>query len=465
VARTYAVPGTPEEYASALYEATSGVDVDTAERFRDAYVAKMLADGSLQDQLDEQVQAGIARWLKANPRDGADPKAMTAQVLAQPPGSGQRAALYNKRAPGAPLDKVFTGEFAAAELFAAVATRGTGFSAGYLAGSDAKLAKVTDIMNAYGSEVPADGGFLVPENLRSYILQMAIEYAIVRPRARIIPMDSLRVPIPMVDDTSHASSILGGVIGYWTEESTAITASQGSFGRVVLDAKKLAVYAEVPNELIQDAPTFLEWINQAFPLAIAFFEDVGFLTGTGVAEPLGVLNCPASVSVAAATGQTTQTIVWENIVTMWSRLLPQSQKRACWILNVDTFPQIATMAISVGTGGNAVWIGGYSPDYTGANLPPVTILGAPVYWTEKTPALGTTGDIILADLSYYLLGDRMTLQISQSPHFKFSSDLLALRAIERCDGRPWLQSAPLRPGKIPLTPFRRSSSSRAGDLR
>jgi HK97 family phage major capsid protein len=444
VARTHAYPSSPEEYAEALYDGKAGVTEDTAERFRDAYVGRMLADGSLEAQLDEQVQAGIAAWLKANPYGGADSKAMAASLApgGVPRGGTHRAALYNKHAPGAALDKVFGGEFAMAEFFASVGTLNRSMEGtGYWRQSREKLGQVTDIQNAFGSEVPADGGFLVPENLRSQILQMAIEAAIVRPLATVIPMDSLRVPIPIIDDTSHASTIMGGLQGFWTEENTALTASQASFGRVVLDAKKLTVYGEVPNELLQDAPAFTGWLQRAFPLTIAFFEDVGFLTGTGVAEPLGIVNCPASVSVAAATGQTTQTIVWENIVQMWSRLLPQSQKRACWICNVDTFPQLATMALSVGTGGNAVWIGGYTPDRGGADPPPMTILGRPVYWTEKTPALGTTGDIILTDLSYFLLGDRMTLQLTNSVHYKFANDVTAFRAIQRCDGRPWLQSA------------------------
>lgn len=38
------------------------------------------------------------------------------------------------------------------------------------------------------------------------------------------------------------------------------------------------------------------------------------------------------------------TIVFENIVNMWSRLDGQCQKNAVWLINPDTFPQLATMA-------------------------------------------------------------------------------------------------------------------------
>ena len=149
-----------------------------------------------------------------------------------------------------------------------------------------------EIQNSYGSEVPGDGGFLIPEELRSDILQVALETAVVRPRATVIPMSSLRVPIPMIDDTSHSSSILGGVVGYWTEEAAGLTESQASFGRVVLDAKKLTAYAEVPNELLMDAPAFEGFFSGTFPKAISWFEDVAFLTGTGTGEPQGYINSP-----------------------------------------------------------------------------------------------------------------------------------------------------------------------------
>src|SRR5262249_47675940 len=80
----------------------------------------------------------------------------------------------------------------------------------------------------------------------------------VGPGAGAIPMASLRVPSPRVDDPSHTTSVYGGVVGYWTEEAAALAASQPSFGRIVLEAKKLTGYTEIPNELLQDSIAALE---------------------------------------------------------------------------------------------------------------------------------------------------------------------------------------------------------------
>lgn len=418
-------------------------------------------DQNLQAQIKEQVQIGLAEFMRDNGYGGSkvnfsnangfDPRSMLSHVRSVSHGKG---AAYNKASFGARLEKELGAERAfesSAEFFQAIWPKyETLRNAAVLRG---KREEVLRIQNSFGSEVPADGGFLIPEILRSEILQVAIESAVVRPRAQVIPMDSLRVPIPMVDSTSNVSSVFGGVVCYWTEEAAQLVETQATFGRVVLDAKKLTGYAEVPNELLADAPAFSSFFDTIFPRAIAWFEDIAFMTGTGVGEPLGFISCPASVVQAIQAGQATKTIVWENVVGMFARMLPTALNSAVWICSIDTFPELATMALSVGTGGGPVWMGNYTNP--GAATPPVTILGRPVFFTEKVGPLGTTGDINFVDLSYYLIGDRQMMQSSSSEQYKFQNDKTAFRVIERVDGRPWIQSAitPHNNSANTLSPF------------
>jgi HK97 family phage major capsid protein len=239
------------------------------------------------------------------------------------------------------------------------------------------------------------------------------------------------------------------VVGYWTEEAGALTESAASFGRIVLEAKKLTAYTEVPNELVSDsAISFQAFIDDIFPEALAFYEDIAFFTGNGTGEPLGFLNGSAEIQVAKESGQLADTIVWENIVKMYSRMLPSSLGRAVWIASINTFPELATMALSVGTGGSAIWLN------NGAEGPPMTILGRPVIFTEKAPVLGDAGDINFVDFGFYLIGDRQVMTANSSEHFKFQNDKTAYRIIERVDGRPWLNSA-ITPqnGGDTLSPF------------
>lgn len=354
--------------------------------------------------------------------------------------------FYNKRAAGQKADAIYGGSGEAFDTCAYLNSIWKDQTKPEYLEQRAQLQK---IRNDYGSVVPSDGGYLIPETLRSELLRVALETAIIRPRARTIPMETLRVPFPTVDSTSNASSVHGGVIGYWAEESAALTESQATFGRVVLQANKLTTYCEAPNELMQDSIiSFAAFINQIFPEAIAWFEDKAFFSGTGVGEPLGFLNAGAAVSVTKETGQPATTIVWQNILKMYARMLPTSLGRAVWIANIDTFPELMQMGLAVGTGGAPVMLG------NGQLGPPMTMLGRPVIFTEKASTVGAAGDINFVDLAYYLIGDRQVATGAVSDHYKFANDQTAFRFTQRVDGRPWINNA-ITPnvGSSTLSPF------------
>ena len=398
--------------------------------FVQSYVkASAKKDTDLQGQIDEAVQRGLTDFLKAQRETGAEtPLDLSPELVRARNDRSEK--IYNSRAVGAELDNVFTD---ASEFFRA-AWHNSHKLRDYSSLQD-KIAKATEVQNSFGSTVPADGGFLIPETMRADMLSVALESAVVRPRAMTIPMDSLRVPIPTIDDTSHVSSVFGGIVAYWTEEAAALVESQASFGRVVLEAKKLTCYSEVPNELISDAiAAFGAFLSQSMPAAVSYFEDVAFISGSGVGEPLGVLNAPGAVAVTrAASGNA---IDWPDVVALYSRMLPTSLNRAVWLVTPDNLPSLLTMTYASGAP-VAVWL----PGGQAFDAPILTLLGRPVIITEKVPASGTAGDFDFVDFGYYLLGDRQAMQVASSPHYKFQNDKTVYRVIERVDGRPWLNSA------------------------
>lgn len=397
------------------------------------------ADPGLSAQVRELTQAEFGKLLKSEQIEAINRLNLSATAKVDK----SRNAAYNGKALGAGLDQDFPTW---AEYLPAIWPRNATQAA-----REARE-KIASFMNALGSTVPSDGGFLIPETLRSELLAVSLESALVRRMARVVPMESLTVPFPTIDATSNASSVYGGLVGYWTEEGGSLTDSSPTFGRVNLMAKKLTVYSEIPNELFSDSISTLQtFMDRAFPEALAWFEDIAFIRGTGVGEPLGFLNAGAAVSAAAEDGQTATTIQYENLASMYSRMLPSSMNRAVWIAHIDTFPQLATMALSVGTGGSAVWIG----NGNGAvGTPPATIFGRPVYFTEKVNSLGTAGDINFVDLNYYLIGDRQSMQAATSTDYQFQNDKTSMRVIQRVDGQPWIKSA-ITPqtGSNTLSPF------------
>lgn len=404
-------------------------DPSSFKDFLNAYAkaANAPSHGDIERIVDERLEAGLASFAKNTKTDIRRPDMRPASAK-DVKNLKQTGAAYNKAAMGVKLD----GQFESLENFFATINHRADRT-------EPERRKVLDgIKNALSSNVPSDGGFLIPEEFRAELLRVALETAIVRPRARVIPMSSARVALPMLDSTTNVSSVFGGIIAYWTEEAAALVDSSPTFSKVVLDAKKLTLYSDIPNELADDSAISLEaFLSQAFPEACAWYEDSAFLAGTGVGEPLGGLSSanPSVVATAAEAGQAAATILWENIVNMYARMLPSSLARAVWVVSPNVFPQLATMALSVGTGGSAIWLN------NGADGPPMTILGRPVIVSEKVPGLGAQGDISFVDWSYYLIGDRMAMTGMTSPHYKFGNDVTSYRLIERIDGRPWLQSA------------------------
>lgn len=382
-------------------------------------------DASIAEQVKEQCATVLADMLKNEPSAAKRPNLANIDTS----GPAKYATLQNERAVGSPLN----GVFADLPTFMDCVNR-------HRLGREMspENRKAWSAQMIYQEKVPGDGGFLVPEEFRAELLRLSLESAVVRPRARVIPMSSLTLSFPGIDTTTNSGSVFGGIQVFRTEEAAALVASQASFMKIKLEATKQTALATVTNELVNDAAGgFGMYITSMFPEAIAFYEDVDFLKGTGVGEPVGALTSanPAIVQVAKESGQTGNTIVAANVFKMFSRLLPTSMKTAVWIVTPDALPQLFTLTTG-NNGVNAVW----TTDLHGS--PVLTLLGLPVVISEKAPATaGTQGDISLVDLNYYLIGDRQQMSLESSEHVGFRNDTTDFRVIQRNDGRPWLQSA------------------------
>ena len=299
----------------------------------------------------------------------------------------------------------------------------------------------------------SQGGYLVPTEFLATLLEKAQEAAIVRSRALFIPMATNSISIPYVAESSRADSLFGGVIIYHPAEAGSKTASKPLFGKLTLTLKKLVGLVYASDELLEDSPiSIAPMINRMFPAAIAFTEDEEFINGTGAGQALGVMNSGCLVTVAKEGGQALKTIVYNNIVKMWSRLFSPSMGNSIWIANNDTFPQLATMALAVGTGGSVA----YMPAGGLSGSPYATLMGRPLIMTEHCQTLGTTGDLILCDWSQYLIGGKSgsPIKTASSIHLKFDYDETAFRFVLRYDGQPWWKTT-LTPkhSTLTLSPF------------
>ena len=291
------------------------------------------------------------------------------------------------------------------------------------------------------------GGFTVPEEFANTIMMGSLEMAVIRPNgATVIPMRTDTLKIPKVVDTAHSSTLFGGVVAYWLEETGTKTPTQPTFGQIQLIAKKLTGYTYASDELLADNAVGLEaLLTRMFSGALAWYEDDGFINGNGVGKPLGILNSGALLAVNRSAAST---IAIADLANVWARLLPQSHGKAVWLANPSILPQLVALGSTYLT-----WLRGSAGAAGLADSPPATLLGRPIVFTEKCKALGTAGDIVLADLSYYLIGDRQQIAIASSQHVRFTTDETAWRFVKRVDGQPWVDSAFTPANGSSLSPF------------
>ncbi len=277
--------------------------------------------------------------------------------------------------------------------------------------------------------VGALGGAAVPEQFAEAIWKPVLESSIVMPRAYVIPIKyGSSYYQPVIKNFSHVGGIYG-VVPVWTAEAATGTNQDLTFGSVELNVYKCLLYMAASNELVADGIGIEKQITDAMRQALAWTCDTEFLTGSGVARPQGILNAASKVNVSR---DTANDVKYADICNMFSRLYPGCVANSVWIVTVSALPRLTQMADAAS---NLIW----QPNAVGAS--PGTIFGRPVLLTEKIPALGSEGDVILADLSQYCIGMRSDITLDKSNGPGFMQDVMSYRAGIRLNGLPLWESA------------------------
>ena len=292
--------------------------------------------------------------------------------------------------------------------------------------------------------VDSEGGFTIPLQLRNQLMKEVMESSPFFSMATLLPMSASSEKIPYIYDADRSSTGLHGISIPTATEASALTDISPSFGSFQLTLHKIGGRCRVSNEMLEDSSLSLSTLLPAvFSEALSFNMQQQFISGSGANESLGILNGPATITVAKEDGQTADTIDFENIVNIWSRLLPAAQRRAIWLASPDTIPQLFTMTVNIGTAGSHVFL----PRDAGATQAvPSTIFGRPLYFSECCPKLGDEGDIMLFDPQAFAIGKKPNglIRIEVSEHARFENDQTVFRAVARVDGQP-LMSSPITP--------------------
>lgn len=280
---------------------------------------------------------------------------------------------------------------------------------------------------AMASDAGVDGGIFIPDQFSDQIMQFEPNDAVVRPRATVIPPGEnpdAKLTTPTLKQGDKG--VNAGVQVYWEEDEIS-ESSTPEFGEVSLEPEKFDAFAEIKNDLLRNSTAASMILRRLFRNAIAQDQDNKYLEGNGSEKPLGIRKSDALVSV---TRDTTDSIKYADINNMEKQMVGEALDNAIWVINRGALNEIKNMADG---NGNTVYDPGNRPQGI-----PDSLDGYPIVWTRRTPSLGSAGDIMLINFSYYWIKDGSGLFIQASEHAEFKKDKTVIKVVGHTDGQSWV---------------------------
>jgi HK97 family phage major capsid protein len=280
------------------------------------------------------------------------------------------------------------------------------------------------------------GGFMLPAQLRQTIMRVDPQTALVRPRAEVIPAGTPPdgpVTMGALDQTgSNPANMFGGMQVQWIGEGDDKPESDAKLREITLTPHEVAGTAVITDKMLRNWPAARTFIESLMRDTVNAAEDWAFLRGSGVAQPLGALNAGATKWLNRTQANH---VTYADLVGMVARLLMRSNGlSAVW-----SIPQAAMVDITTLTDpeGHYIWQPNARDGMAG------NLLGYPVRWNNRAPALGVKGDILLADWGYYLIKDGSGPYVAMSEHVLFRQNKSVFKIFWNVDGSPWL-TAPIK---------------------
>lgn len=281
--------------------------------------------------------------------------------------------------------------------------------------------KAKVVTNVLQEQVDADGGYLVPEEWDSRLIDVMEEENIFRSLGTTITTSG-----------EHKINIAGTKpAAAWIEEGGALTFGDAKFAQIILDAHKLHVAVKVTEELLYDNVFNLEayLINQ-FGKALGNAEEDAFLNGDGTGKPLGIFAKTGGGEISVTS---TTKVASDDVLDLIYSLKRPYRKSASFILNDQTLSAIRKLKDGQG---NYLW----QPSYTAGE--PDRLIGYAVHTSPYAPVLEAGKPLIaFGDFSYYNIGDRGTRSFQELRELFAGNGMVGYVAKERVDGKLVLPEA------------------------
>lgn len=285
---------------------------------------------------------------------------------------------------------------------------------------------------AQQEKVGADGGFMVPDDLRQEIHKKFMGDMSLLSRCRQFNTSGNRVSL-LINENAPWEAGGSQIKAYWENERDQHTRSKAQLKKFNIELDKLTAYVVVTEEMLEDAAQIESFIRAEAPEVMVAKLNNAIVSGDGVGKPQGFLNSAFAYEVAKEGGQTADTLVFNNIKKLHTHALPMAQQRGVFLYNAGVAEQLIGMKLEP-TSTDSVSV--YLPNNSAAGAPFGTLWGKPVFpMIGAMPQLGDKGDIAFADFSYYYAAIK-TAGIKQmiSTHVHFDTDEVAYKFSYRVGG-------------------------------
>ena len=279
------------------------------------------------------------------------------------------------------------------------------------------------------------GGVFVPPEWGATVIEFATQQSWLLSQVWRYPMNSNILRLPKL--VQAAGNYFGGMTFYTPGEGADKDSTKPTFEQMTWEAKKLIGVIYLTDELIADSNiNIINYVTGLYTRAFQYELERRVIAGLGTAlggPCLGIINDPAINIVAR---QTASTITIRDILNL-DASLDENFTNLVWITRKAS--TITLMNIRDNQN-RPVFISDYGV-FSSQRMHPTTMISYPVHYTRNVLTIGTQGDIILCDPSWYLLAIRQDLKIDQTEYVRWLQDETALRFVMRFDGAPAVSPA------------------------
>jgi HK97 family phage major capsid protein len=186
-----------------------------------------------------------------------------------------------------------------------------------------------------------------------------------------------------------------------------------------IETWKLATIMKLDEDFVYDPYFKLEdYLVKKLAKAFGKGETKGFINGTGIEMPTGILH----ETDGAIVGNTTNALTYDEVIKLYFSVKPEYRQRAVWLMNDDTAMALRTLKDNEG---NYLWRD--SDD---------SIFGKKVFISEFMPGTGAGNKpIAFGDFSYYWVILKRPVSVRALKEKFIVNDQIGYIGVEFLDGK------------------------------